>query len=82
MLKIGLLAALAASLTTAAAAPKKAEPGIQLTEAGKEIEAKYAAITIPAVAHGRASGPVRGHEELLGRHAIALHRWVQGRVRN
>ena len=39
VLKIGLLAALAAGLSPTAAAPKKAEPGIQLTEAGKQLEA-------------------------------------------
>jgi hypothetical protein len=41
--RFALLAALAASLGTASAAPKKAEPGIQFTEAGKQLEAKYAA---------------------------------------
>lgn len=40
---IGFLAALAAVPSTASAAPKKAEAGIQLTEAGKQLEAKYAA---------------------------------------
>jgi hypothetical protein len=43
VLTIGLLAALAAGPGTASAAPKKAEPGIQLTEAGQQLEAKYAA---------------------------------------
>ena len=71
MLKIGLLAALAASLTTAAAAPKKAEPGIQLTEAGKEIEAKYGAITIPAVAHGKPAGQFAAMKSFSG--GMQLH---------
>ena len=43
VLKIGFLAALAAGLPPASAAPKKAEPGIQLTEAGKQLEVRYAA---------------------------------------
>ena len=43
VLRIGFLAALAAGLSPASAAPKKAEPGIQLTEAGKQLEARYAA---------------------------------------
>src|SRR5512137_2915503 len=43
VLTIGFLAVLAAGVSTTAAAPKKAEPGIQLTEAGRQLEAKYAA---------------------------------------
>ena len=35
VLTIGFLAGMAASIGTAWAAPKKAEPGIQLTAAGK-----------------------------------------------
>lgn len=42
VLKIGFLAVMAAGLSAASAAPKNAEPGIQLTEAGKQLEAKYA----------------------------------------
>ena len=44
VLKIGFLAVLTAGLSAAPAASKKAEPGIQLTEAGKQLEAKYAAM--------------------------------------
>jgi hypothetical protein len=40
---IGFLVALAAGQPTAAAATKKAESAIQLTEAGKQLEARYAA---------------------------------------
>lgn len=43
VLKIGFLAVIAAGLPAASAAPKKAEPGIQLTEAGRQLESKYAA---------------------------------------
>lgn len=38
-----LLVVTAMGVATASAAPKKAESGIQLTEAGKQLEAKYAA---------------------------------------
>ena len=40
---IALAAAMTAGFSTASAAPKKTAPEIQLTEAGRQLEAKYAA---------------------------------------
>ena len=72
VLTIVLLAVMAASLGTAAAAPKKVEPGIQLTEAGKQFEAKYAAMltslqaeitkALPAVAEQKKAALQQAHE--------------------
>jgi hypothetical protein len=72
VLTIGLLAALAAGPGTASAAPQKAEPGIQLTEQGKQLEAGYAAAlkalqaeitkALPAVAEQKKAALQQAHE--------------------